>query len=260
MKKYCMLFGSCLKQSLTYRADALTGAALSFFSVLIAYLLWSLLIPQGGELGGFTLPAMVTYTMIGTALSPFVQSSATMLAFADEIRTGKYARYLYTPISPFGAFASQSLAAALPGSLFTALCCLLWSLVFHRLMQPLSLTGTLCALPVLALSAAFVLLLNHLIVSLAFRFTDVLGVVLIRGTLLSLFSGGLAPLEVLFGGAPLWSPLYYLIGYPAQLMMGRPVASPWLACAALGAWTLLLAALTALTLRRSRAAFEGVGA
>ncbi len=234
MRKYLSLFSACLKQSMAYRGDALLGAAFSLFSVLFSYLLWSLLIPEGGALNGFTLPEMVTYTVIGTALTPFVQETGTMFAFADEIRTGRFARYLYTPIQPLGAFVSQSLAGAIPKSAFTLLCCGVWSLLLRGVLAPIRLSGLLAALPVLLLSVAFMLLLNWLTVSLAFRFTDILGPVFIRGTLLTLFTGALAPLEVLFGGAPLWSPFYYLLGYPALLMMGRETASPALTYAALG--------------------------
>ena len=260
MKKYIVMFSSHLKGAMAYRADTLLNAGLSFFFVLISYLLWKMLIPNGGTLNGFTLPAMVTYTMISTAIAPFTASNDAMFAYADEIRTGKFARYLYTPVRPFGVFLSMSLAKALPQSALTVVCCVLWSLVFHDLMQPLSLPGLLTALPILLLMVVFVLLLNYLIATLAFKFTDILGVVFIRGTLVQFFSGALAPLEVLFGGAPLWSPFYYLVGYPAQLIMGRPVASPLLAFAVLGGSTLVLLLISLTVARGSRRFFEGVGA
>ena len=260
MRKYVTLFSSYLKQSMAYRGDALLSAGLSFFQVLIAFLLWRMVIPAGGTLRGFTLPEMVAYTMCSAAISPFVLADGAMFAFAEEVRSGKFAKYLYTPINAFGAFVCSSLARALPKSLFTALCCVLWSLLFHGVMAPIAPLAILRALPLLALMVVFVVLLDYLIACLSFRYTDILGVVFMRGTLLSLFAGTLAPLEVLFGGAPLWSPFYYLVGYPSLLMLGKTTVSPWLAAAVLGGYTLLLLTLCLTVARGSRRHFEGVGA
>lgn len=260
MSKYASMFSACLKARVAYRMDTLLSAAFSFFSVLMYYLLWRMLIPEGGTLQGFTLGEMMTYTMISTALTPMVQNSTTMFSTAEEIRTGRFARYLYSPISPFGAFVSQSLAAVMPPFLTTAASCVLWSFVFHGRIAPISLSGLLLAVPVLLLALTFMLLMNYLIACCAFRYTDILGIVFIRGTLVSFFSGGMAPLEVLFGGAPLWSPFYYLANYPAMLMMGRESASPLTACAVLGASSACLLALCLTVARRSRRFFEGVGA
>ena len=260
MKKYLQLFACYLKQSLAYRADAIAGAVFSFFGVLIAYLLWRALIPGGATLNGFTLPEMVAYSMCSAAITPFAMENEAIFVFANEVRSGKFAKYLYTPVSAFGVFVCSSLARALPKCLFTALCCVLWSTIFHGIMAPVAPLAILRALPVLLLMVAFVVLLNYLISCLSFRYTDILGVILIRGTLLSLFAGSLAPLEVLFGGAPVWSPFYYLVGYPALLMLGRAPVPPWLAAAVLGGYTLLLLALCLTVARGSRRYFEGVGA
>lgn len=260
MKKYCTLFAAYLKQSMAYRADALMSAGFSFFKVLIAYLLWRMLIPDGGTLGGFTLPEMVAYTMISAAITPFVISNEAMFDFAGEVRSGKFARYLYTPINSFGVFVSSSLARTLPKCLFTALCCGVWSLVFRDVMTPVAFSAILAALPVLGMMVVFVVLMDYLISCLSFKYTDILGVIFTSQSLISLFSGSLAPLEVLFGSAPLWSPFYYLVGYPALLLLGRAPVSPWVATAVLGGYTLLLLTLCLTVARGSRRYFEGVGA
>ncbi len=260
MKKYTTLFSSYLKQAMAYRTDAIVSAALSFFSVLVYYLLWSMLIPDGGTLNGFTLPEMVAYTMCSAAITPFAMSNEAMFEFAGEVRTGKFAKYLYTPISAFGVFVCSSLAKALPRSLFTALCCVLWSLILRGVMAPIYPLAVLQALPVLLMMVIFVILLNYLISCLSFRFTDILGPTFVYEVLLKLFAGSLAPLEVLFGGAPVWSPFYYLVGYPSLLMMGRATVSPGFATAVLGGYTLLLLTLCLTVARGSRRSFEGVGA
>ncbi len=114
MKKYVTIFSSYLKSALVYRADAWLSAAFSLFTVLAFCLLWSLLIPDGGTLSGFSLPEMMTYTLLCQMLAPLAQSSDAMWIFADEIRSGKFSKYMYTPVSPFGAFAACSLGKAMP--------------------------------------------------------------------------------------------------------------------------------------------------
>ena len=104
------------------------------------------------------------------------------------------------------------------------------------------------------------LLLNYLIACLAFRFTEVFGVVLVRGTLMEFFCGYLAPVELLFGAALRWSPLSYLAGYPALLLMDCAAVPPSQAALVLLVWSLALGAVCAVVSRRSRVYFEGVGA
>ena len=118
----------------------------------------------------------------------------------------------------------------------------------------------LIALGVLALGCVFTLLLNYLIACLAFRFTEVYGVVLVRGTLMEFFCGFLAPVELLFGAALRWSPLSYLAGYPALLLMDCAAVPPSQAALVLLVWSLVLGAVCAVVSRRSRVYFEGVGA
>lgn len=260
MSKYLRMFSATLKSRMIYRGDTLLSAAFTFFSVLMYYLLWSLLIPDGGELRGFTLPQMMTYIMISSALTPIVQEDSMMFTMADEIRTGKFAKYINSPVSPFGAFISRSLAGALPRTMFTALCCVIWSLIFSGVMSPLDPRALVWAPLLLALITLFMVLINYLVACCAFRYTDILGIIFVRNALLSFFSGGLAPLEVLLGAAPVWSPFYYLINYPALLLMGRATVAPLTACAVLGGYSALLLLLCLTLARRSRVYFEGVGA
>ncbi len=260
MRKYLSMFSSYLKQAMAYRSDALAGALLSLVTVLMSYLLWNMLIPQGGTLDGFTLPEMVTYSVLCSALSPFAMNHDPIFAFADEIRSGKFSRFLYTPVNPFGAFVCSSLAASLPKCAFTLAASFLWGALLSGVMAPVSWGLLLQALPVLVLALVFVLLLNYLIACLAFRFTDILGVILIRSTLIQFFAGVLAPVELLFGGVPVWSPLTYLVGTPALLVMGRSSVSAGTACAVLILWSLPLLMLCLTVARSSRKFYEGVGA
>ena len=57
--KYLMMFLTHLKAAMAYRADTLLSALFSFFRVLICYLLWRMLIPEGGtlDIGARLLPA-----------------------------------------------------------------------------------------------------------------------------------------------------------------------------------------------------------
>lgn len=258
--KYLHLFQTHLKQGMVYRSDALLGATMSFFRVMLCYLLYAMLVPKGGTLGGFTLPELVSYSVLSAALSPFVMNDSTIFAFSDEVRTGRFSRFFYTPVSPFAAFMCQSFAAVLPGSAMTLLCCVLWGALLSGTMAPIFPGQILWFLPIFALAVAFRLLLNYVLFCQSFRLTNVTGVVFLVSNLIALFSGSLAPLEVLFPAAPLWSPLYYLVDYPVMLLMGRQAAPPLTALLVLLAWTLLLFLLGLVLNKRARRAYEGVGA
>ena len=258
--KYLVMFLTHLKAAMAYRADTLLSALFSFFRVLSCYLLWRMLIPEGGTLDGFTLPQMVTYSVMTTALVPLNMSGDPINAFADDIRTGKFVRHLTAPVQPFFVFLSSSAASGVPPFVMTAGCCCIWALLFRGMLCPLNAAMLLPALGVLALGCVFVLLLNYLIACLAFRFTEVFGVVLVRGTLMEFFCGYLTPVELLFGAALRWSPLSYLAGYPALLLMDCAAVPPSQAALVLLVWSLALGAVCAVVSRRSRVYFEGVGA
>lgn len=258
--KYAVMFVTYLKNTMAYRTDTLLGALFSFFRVLLCFLLWKMLIPEGGTLNGFTLEEMVTYSVLTTALAPMINGAQPVNVFADDIRTGKFVRHLTAPVQPFFVFISHALAVGLPPLISTALCCCVWGAVFSGVMAPISLMGLIAALPILMCAVIFMLLLNYLTACLAFRFTEIHGIVMVRDTLLEFFSGSLAPLEVLFGGAPLWSPLYYLTGYPVLLMLGKAQGSPLQAFGTLLVWTLFIGIACAWVSQSSRRLFEGVGA
>ena len=173
--KYLMMFLTHLKAAMAYRADTLLSALFSFFRVLICYLLWRMLIPEGGTLDGFTLPQMVTYSVMTTALIPLNMSGDPINAFANDIRTGKFVRHLTAPVQPFFVFLASSAASGVPPFVMTAGCCCVWALCFCGMLCPLDAAMLLPALGVLALGCVFTLLLNYLIACLAFRFTEVYG-------------------------------------------------------------------------------------
>ena len=258
--KYLMMLATHVKQGLAYQVDAWVHAGFTFFRVLLSYLLFSMLIPEGGTLSGFTLPEMVTYSILTTAIRPLLLGSSTVNHFAVEIRTGRYMKYIVSPLSPFGAFAMSTVAGGIFPFALTALCCAVWGLLFRGVLAPIQLANLPNALSILLLSFVFMLLLNYLISCLAFRYHEIFGLLMIRDTLFELFTGALAPLEMLFGGVPAWSPLYYLVGYPVSLLLGRPGVPQATALVSMGLWTFGMALLCILVARKSRVYFEGVGA
>lgn len=260
MRKYWTLFSSYFKQSIVYRANALLTAGLSIVTVLLSCLLFRMLIPQGGTLSGFTYPQMVTYSVLSAAITPFFMNNDPIFAFSGEIRSGKFSKYLYTPISPLGAFVTSSLASSLPACALQLIAAFVWGVLLRGAMAPIdasSLAGALC---VLLPAVLFTLLMNYAIACLSFRFTDILGVVLIRSTVIQFFSGALAPLEILFGGTPWWSPFTYMAGAPVLMLLGKCGVTPVRGVLVLSMYILPMLALCLYADRSSRRFYEGVGA
>ena len=64
MKQYLEVAKITFKSQLVYRFDVIFGVLLSFIRVLLAFTLWGALFQNRRQIGGFTLPAMITYYII----------------------------------------------------------------------------------------------------------------------------------------------------------------------------------------------------
>jgi ABC-2 type transport system permease protein len=106
------------------------------------------------------------------------------------------------------------------------------------------------------------LLLNHCIALLSLKFIDITGFIIGKGALIELLSGALIPLTLL--PAPLvaglrFSPFYYVVFYPANLVLGKVTEPPVVAVLVLASWCAILYAVAQGWFRRARRLYEGVG-
>ena len=81
------------KSMLAYQADTWLGAGVSGFRVLLMFLLWSAIFAGRPEVGGYTLPMMVTYALV-TSMLERLQNDKTALLEQSDVVT------LHVPLLP----------------------------------------------------------------------------------------------------------------------------------------------------------------
>ncbi len=107
--KYAQVAKITWKSMLAYQADTWLGAAVSGFRVLLAFLLWQAVFAGRSEVAGYTLPMMVTYSLITSMLSRLQNQDGLAWQLAGEVREGSFSKYLVHPVSVAAYFVSAGL-------------------------------------------------------------------------------------------------------------------------------------------------------
>ncbi len=260
MKKYIQVASLEWRNALAYRGDVWLGGLFLIFRVILAYLLWRAVFAGRSVIGGMTLPDMVTYYLLGTAIAPLTQNDGLLHDFSREIRTGQYIKYIVRPVSPLlyymaaGIARSVMPAAASIGILGSTL------VLYHPYFASLELHNVLWALLTTVLAMILNMLIGYTISTATFKFTDISGFYIINNITKDFLSGSLVPLHLVFGGTlPVWSPFSYMIYYPVMLCLGKTFIRPEIAISILSLWILVMIPICMLLQRRAPKAFEGVG-
>lgn len=247
-----------------YRFDVWMGATLPFLRVLLAYLLWRVLFANRAEIAGFTLEGMTAYYILTAFLSRLDQSGGLVWEYAEDIREGRFAKYLAKPVNPFGHFLATSAARTLfVGGVALGSVFLLAMLFGNTHLRPTSLGQALTACAIALLGLVFLASLNWLTAILAWKFKDITGFHLIKGNLVEFLAGTLFPLSLLPG--PMidvlkWLPFYHLQYLPASLFLGLQQEQALFSLLVLLGWTVAILALGEASWRHLRRLDEGVGA
>ncbi len=260
IKKYLAVMSSELKNAIVYRGSAWLRAGLDLVMVVLSYLLWSAIFRGAETYNGFTLPEMTTYYLLGGILSSLTQSDGLLYDFSHEIKTGNYAKYMVKPMSPLVYFVSASFARALFPILSKGIVLSGAMFLFARYFTPLNPLDVLCALPVILLGGVLNMLIQFIITMFTFRLTDIGFVFVIHHIVVTFLSGGLIPLNMVFGeGAAKWVPFSYTIYYPVLLCMGKSDITAAVASLILFVWVIIFWAAGIILMRRAPRHFEGVG-
>ena len=261
--KYMMVARITWQSLVAYQADTWLGALVSGSRVVLAFLLWSAIFSGRDEVAGFTLPAMITYSLMATILSRTQNQEAGAWQLADEVRQGQFSKYLAHPVSVLAYFLAAGLGRWGYMLLINSVTLLVWLVAFSAWIVLPEQTGNLLWLVVLLpLGALFNLLLNHTIGLLSLKFTDILGFMFSKGTIVELISGALIPLTLLPEGLVAvlrFTPFYYIVYYPVSLILGRQTEPPLLAAGILLAWCAVFWLLSEAWFRHARRYYEGVG-
>ena len=194
-------------------------------------------------MGGYTLPMMVTYSLLAPRCCRACSTMTSMAwQLAGEVREGQFSKYLVHPVSVAAYFIERRAgpldvpaagqrrgAAAVERGLLG---------LAGAAGQPAgsALAGAACC----RWGRWCMLLLNHCIALLSLKFVDVTGFMIGKGTLIEFLSGALDPAEPAAGradGGLRFTPFYYVVYYPANLVLGKQTLNrPLLAVVVLLGW------------------------
>lgn len=245
-----------------YRMDTWLGAFLAGFRILLAFLLWGAVYNGRSEVGGYSLPMMITYALLSALFSRLQHQDGAAWQLASEVQQGVFSKYLTHPFSVNGYFLGVGLGRWTNLLLVNGAGMAVWSLAFSRWLAPLAWPQVLWLVLLLPLGGLTMLLFNQSVALLSLKFQDVTGLMVLKGSLIEFFSGSLIPLQLL--PAPVvaglrFTPFYYVVFYPANLLLGKAAEPPWLALILLLGWCAALFLFCEAWFRVSRRFYEGVG-
>jgi ABC-2 type transport system permease protein len=250
------------KSMIAYRFDTWLGAGLTGFRVLLAFLLWTAVYNGRAEVGGYTLPMMVTYALFSTILTRLQHQDAVAVQLANEVREGAFSKYLVHPISVVGYFMSAGLGRWSYLVIVNAAGLALWGGIFSHWLALPSSGQNLWLFLLVPLGALCMLLMNHMIALFSLKLLDVGGIMILKGSVIEFFSGALIPLQLL--PTPVvavlkFTPFYYVVYYPANLVLGKQTEPPLLAAAVLLVWIAVFYTIGQVWFLGARKYYEGVG-
>ncbi len=260
MKKYLEIMQCEWKNSLAYRGDVWLSAFFSVFRILLVYLLWSAVYSGGQLIGGLNLREMTTYYLIGLIISPITQGAGLLYDFAEEVRTGQYAKYIVRPISPLYYYSAASFARQILPTFMGFIMFSVVSLIFNNYFIAVSFANILITAVVCILAMILNMLISYIISTLSFKFTNIAGFYLLTDIIKVLLSGSLIPLNLFLGSTiPMIIPFSYASYFPAMICLGKSGVSPAIAVSVLAGWILLFYVIAKRLEKSAPKHFEAVG-
>ena len=262
--KYPAIGAISMRARTAYRFDVWLGASMPFIRVLLAYMLWKMLFIGKTLIGGFTLETMTAYYVLTAFLSRLDQTGGMVWEYAEDIKEGRFAKYLAKPVNPFGYFLSMAAARSLYVlGIAVISVVVLGFLLRNRFLLPIHPLQTLLAVVIAFLGLLFMAAINWLTAVLAFKFKDITGFHLIKGNIVEFLAGTLLPLALLPTGVQAvmrWMPFYYIHYIPASLLLGLKTDEAISGLLIMAGWTAGFLLLGEFSWRVLRQDDEGVGA
>lgn len=207
-----------------YRLNFAMWRVRSVLQLLTTYFLWFVVMPSSGTLLGYTRSSMLTYVVLSDLFSSIVLSSLTG-EVGSEINSGDLSNYLLKPINYFAYWffrdmgdKAMNISFAIPELL----------LVLFILRPPFFLQTNPLYLLLTAISLASGIIvfffINFLLGMIGFWSSEVWAPRFIFFTLLTFFSGGIFPLDILPKGVYLifqLLPFTYLLFFPLKIYLGQ---------------------------------------
>jgi ABC-2 type transport system permease protein len=266
MRKYWTVALLGWQDSLVYRFNALVWVLYAVLPSVTFMLVWLATYQSGerSEIGGRTLPEMMTYYICVTALSVMITPHPEW-DIAESIRDGKITQFIVRPIDYYGYRVAQETAYQIikTAMMLPALALVVWA--FREYIQLPAWDAVRFSLFACSVLLAYGLLtqIKFLLGISAFWITEPGGFLEIWNILTGVFGGRLLPLNLLPGwlltlGSVL--PFASLYAFPLELLLGRPDTSEIISgFARQGIWLVALSVLVRWSWRRGLLAYEAYG-
>lgn len=226
LEKYVRTFEMGLETALEYRINFAVSLIGAIYPIFIQTFLWTAIFDAtpGAELYGYTYRQMLVYTFLAGLVVRIVRTGFEY-EIMDDVKNGKFSRFLVQPLGYFPFRLANFLGQKLPG-LIMILSILVILLVGLYLFWDFAPGAERIVLFLLTLLLAMVLnfLIFYCISAMAFWIVEI--GFLFEGIriVIILLSGGIFPLEVFgprFVQITNLLPFKYTVNYPINILNGR---------------------------------------
>ena len=190
--------------------------------VIVYIFVWIAIYNQTGDAGGFTIEQMVTYYILVTSLRPIALWGCNE-DMAHSIRNGQIHKELLNPISYFQYYFGMNLgelAFATVVGLATFICLS----IFWPVYMPTSIINFLAFILVILLGIPITFFMQMIVGTVGFYSSSIWGMQILRQSVISIFSGIIAPLTLF----PKWFqtisdflPFRELVYTPVNIYLGQ---------------------------------------
>jgi len=230
------------KRRAAYKTQWLVGSLIGGTELLTSLALWSAVLAERGEVGGYDWDAMRTYYVLAF-ITATITFAGTEGLTAQRILDGMVAIDLLKPVDFQRARAAEYTGGVL-GNLPTLGVGLTVSVLFLAPLPPVSFTAGALALLSVALGVPLSFGLMFLSTMLCFWTRSYHGIMWSRRTITAFFSGLMVPLALMPAGLQAvvgWLPFVHIATTPSNIYLGRVDTAGALGLVALeAAWCVAL--------------------
>lgn len=263
MKKYYETAKIMFKTQIAYRFDIITSMIFTISKILLAYVLWGAIFGKQSVISGFTFNSMLSYYIISSFLTQLDQSSGTGWQISEEIRNGRFSKYIIKPVGVFRYFTAQTVGVSAFLLLFNLIAAAIWVFIFRvDFVISGNSQSIISALILILLGLLFMLQINYFIGILAFKFLDTSIFMMIKDNIVQFVTGSLIPLTLLPPGIiriMTFFPFYYISYLPSMLLLGRNENEIISGIVILSLWNIAFGILNSATYNRLKCIYDGVG-
>ncbi len=224
MEKYFTIINIFWQRALTYRFTVFAYRVGETTELIVLIIMWSAIFQSSPFIGGFTLPEMITYLLVGNLFRVMVRNFLADV-IARDIKDGRLSMYLIQPMNYFTFILTKEVGRISVATILSMISQLVViALFFNRIIFNLNPFFLIIIFTMLILAFFTELLISYLVGLIAFWTDEVEGVYSSVNSLKNFFSGGFFPLSLLpplFLSISFFLPFAYSFYIPTQLYLQK---------------------------------------